>query len=411
MRRCAFTVGALLIYRLGAHIPLPGLDLGGLLNAGGLPSGGATVRLGLFSLSLLPYLWATFILQFVALVSRRLRASWTDSEHSRQISERRTRVLAAAIAALQSHGIAHGLADVHGLVADPGPSFVISTVLTLTGGVLVLVWLAGQITARGIGNGIALILFAGMAPEWPNGILAMRQLVGQGAISPAMAVVVALIAVAVVAVIVAVERARRRLPLRFAERQAGGRTLPSQSAELALKINSAGIVPLFLASTVALIPFTVALSAGGDQPGWRHVLLSTFSYGRPLFFLFYVTAICFFTFLYTAFVCDPEQMADRLRTYGGAVPGVAPGEATAAHLDGIVSRIAAVGAAYLAILGLVPELLIAQVAVPFYLGGISLMICVCVTLDIEAQVRAHLARSGEPLRAGTTPTSPAAPSR
>lgn len=412
MRRCAFTVGALFVYRLGANIPLPGVDLSGLLNSGGLPSGSAAVRLGLFSLSLLPYLSATFMLQFAALVSRRLRTSWTESERRRQITERRTRILAAVIAALQSYGIAQGLTGVHGLVADPGPSFVVSTVLTLTGGALFLVWLAGQITTRGIGNGIALILFAGMAPGLPNAILAMRELVRQGVISPAIALLVAVTAAAVVALVVAVERARRRLPLRFAERQAGGRMLPSQSTELALKINSAGIVPLFLGSWVALIPFTIVVSAGGDQPGWRHVLLSIFPHGSLPSLLLYVAAVGFFTFLYTAFVCDPEQMADRLRTYGGEVPGVAPGEATAAHLDGVVSRIAAVSAAYLAILALVPELLIYHVAVPFYLGGISLMIYVCIMLDIEAQIRAHLAWPGEPLRATTTtPTSPAAPSR
>jgi preprotein translocase subunit SecY len=408
-RRIAFTVGALLLYRLGTYIPLPGIDIAawarffaqsdGILSQANIASGGAVARLGLLSLSLSPYLTATFLLQFCALVSGRLHASWTASERRRQSAERWTRILAAAVAALQSYGIARGLAGVPGLVVWPGDIFIVSTVLTLTGGMLFLVWLSSQITTRGIGNGIALIFVAGFLSLVPSNVALGLELVRQGVLSGNAMLAGALLVIALAAVVVVMERARRRLPVVFAERQVGTRTLPNRSADLALKLNPAGLAPVVLASWLLMIVLVPAELAIGPHGGWMtellHALANVFS---PLHQAVTLVLILLLTFVYTAFVCDPTDMAEKLKAHGGAIEDVAPGEATAEHLDGVLSRIATLGAVYLVFVVLLSFILtnyfiaFAPVLSSFLLGSTSLMILVCVTLDLQAQVRACLAQ-------------------
>jgi len=389
-RRIAFTLGALLVYRLGAMIPLPGLDLAALAQIfnrqpTGILSSSSIGRLSLLELTLVPYLTATFLLQMVALVSRRLRASWTESERGRVIAERWTRLLTAILAAAQSYGIAQGLARVPGIVTDPGPTFITTTVLTMTAGVFFLIWLSGQITARGIGNGIVLILFAGFASALPSTIVSMLELSRIGALAPGMLQASAVLTVAAVVIIVAVERARRRLPVQFSPRQAGDRTLPGQATDIALKINPGGIMPIIM--TLALLTIVIALATLADVADPRQLL----AVGTPAHLLVSGVLIILFSLVYAAFVYDPERMAGQLKAYGGAIPDVAPGEATAAHLDGVISRIAIVGTVYLLLLALLPAVVIMLPGLPLYSGTIWLMILVCIVLDIEAQVRALMA--------------------
>jgi len=399
-RRIAFTLGALLIYRLGIHIPVPGIDLtawmrifdsqaGGLLGQLNVLSGGAVRSLGVFTMSITPYITAATFLQLISLVSRRLAALWKEGEAGPRRFDQCARYGAALLTAMQAYGIAIGLEGTGGVVSEPGALFRLTTVVTLTGGTLSLIWLSGQITDRGIGNGIALILFAGVTTTLPGAVAGTLELNRQGVISSGVIAISELLTFAVVALIVAVERARRRLPVRFAERQTSAGTLPSQTTDLVLKLNPAGVMPVVMASWVLSIVFAplmlAALYQGRRLPAGMIDVL-----GMPLHQLVYAALIALFVFVYTAFVSDPEQMAHRLTTHGGVIPNIAPGDATAEHLDGLLTRVAAIGAVYLAFLMLLPELLITFLQVPFYLGGIPVLTLVCTTLDIEAQVRGLL---------------------
>jgi preprotein translocase subunit SecY len=401
-RRIAFTLGALLVYRLGVYIPLPGVDLtvwtrifdqnsSGILGQANVISGSALRSLGIFSLSITPYITVAIFLQLVALVSRRLNTLATSGERGRRTIERWTLYPALALAAVQSYGIAGALEEAPSLVATPGPVFIASTVLTLTGGTLFLSWLSGQITSRGIGNGIALIFFVGIVIDLPRTIGGMLDIGRMGILSPAASAAVLLLVVATIAFVVAMERARRLLPIRFPERQVGGRTLASQSVDLAVKLNPAGMVPAMLASW--LLGYTIVFAIVSDGENSPNGIAESLSHGRPLSLVIFTALIFLFTFLYTAFVGDPTRAAENLETYGGVISDIAPGEATAEHLDGVLTRTAAIGAAYLTLLILIPDLLITYLAVPFYFGGIPLLILVCTVLDIEAQVRGHLAQA------------------
>jgi preprotein translocase subunit SecY len=402
MRRIAFTFGALLIYRLGVYIPLPGIDpefwaqifntqSGGILGQANLFSGGAVRRLGIFSLSITPYVSAAIVLQLMTMASPTLRALRNGAERGRSFIDLYTRYGTVFLAAIQSYGLALGLEGTGQLVADPGFLFRLSTVLTLTGGTVFLVWLTGQITARGIGNGIALILLAGIATELPRELFSLVQRDRLGLLPDNTKPALMLIVIAVVVGVVAMELARRRLVVQFPARQAGDRTLPSRSSHLALKLNPAGLMPVVLTSWLPLVvtaPATLATLYAGQDLGWASELTARLGYGQPLHLLVSAALLIFFTFFYTALVCDPDDMAAKLETHGGAVPDVAPGEATAAHLDHVLSRTAAMGAAYLAFVLLLPEILTAWLEVPFHFGGASLLILVCVTLDIAARLRA-----------------------
>jgi preprotein translocase subunit SecY len=403
MKRSAYTLGALLVYWLGLRIPLPGVDLaawtavfdmqsGGMLGQANALSGGALRTLGILSLSITPYVTGAIILQLLSMVSRRLRAL-ADDERGRGILERYTIVLTALLAALQGYGIAVGLEGIGPIVPEPGLLFRLTTVLTLTAGTLFLVWLAGQITARGIGNGVALIIAAGIVNALPREISALVEGSRQGVVASGTVTVVAALIAIVTAIVVVGERSRRRLPVEFAERQVGTRALPRQSAVLALKLNPAGLVPSYMASlvlSVILIAATfTALQVEGSE--WLDRLRVALGYGTLLHLVVSAALIAFFTLVYTAFVCDPEQMAARLAACGGTLPGIAPGEATAAHLDGVISRTAAFGAAYLVLVMLLPEFLTTFLELPINLGGTSILVLVCVLLDFAAEIRGHVA--------------------
>jgi len=399
-RRIAFTLGALLVYRLGVHIPVPGVNLaawtrlfdsqaGGILGQINVLSGGAVRSLGLFSISLTPYITTAIVLQLISIASRRLAALWNDGEAGPRRFDRCARYGAALLAAMQAYGIAIGLEEAVGLVSEPGALFRITTVVTLTGGTLFLIWLSGQITDRGIGNGIALIFFVGIATQLPGAISVALELGRMGVLSSGALLSVLLLVVAATAFVVAMELARRRLPIQFPERQIGGRTLASQPVDLAIKLNPAGILPAVLAS--AVLGWAAALSLLWNSGNSPTGIAANFSHGRPLWLVIMATFVVLFTFIYAAFVGDPARAAENLKTHGGVIPNIAPGDATAEHLDGLLSRVAAIGAVYLAFLFvLLPELLITFLAVPLYFGGISLLTLVCSTLDIEAQVRGLL---------------------
>jgi preprotein translocase subunit SecY len=416
-RRIAFTLGALFVYRLGIHIPVPGVNLaawtqifnqqpGGVLAAVSLLSGGAVARLGIFSISVVPYLTAALFVQLATMVSRRLQAIRDQGEHGRQRLERTTRIVTVVLAAFQAWGIAGGLEGVAGVVADPGPLFKLTTVATLTAGVLLLVWLGGVITAHGIGNGLALILFAGIATQPLRDLADIVALSRMGVFSAAATFGFIVLDVAVVAIVVAIERARRRLPVRFVERDVGGRTVAAQDAEITYKLNPAGVLPMSITSlvlTVALIGLSLmVILLDIDRVGPRfEAIVTAISSGTLTHFAVVAALTLFLVFLYTAFVCDPTDAAEKLKTHGGIIVDdggiavVAPGEPTAAYLDGVVSRIAVIGAVYVVVVILLPEIVsMAIPVVPFAIGGIPLLILVCVTLDLEAQVRGHLAQPG-----------------
>jgi preprotein translocase subunit SecY len=401
MKRIAFTLGALLVYWLGLRIPLPGIDAtvwtamfdmqsGGMLGQANALSGGGLRTLGILSLAITPYISAAIILQLLSMVSRRLRAFMDDGARGRGTIERYTISAAALLAVLQAYGIAIGLEGIGPVVPEPGLVFRLTTVLTLTAGTLFLVWLAGQITARGIGNGIALIIAAGIVNTLPREIAGLLELSRQGAVAPGTVPAIAVIAALVTALVIVMERARRRLPIAFAERRIGTQTLPAQSTDIALKLNPAGIMPTYLAGLIlALVQagsMFAALFTGSDS--WASWLRAALAAGTPLQLIVTAALIVFFTLVYTAFVCDPDRMAARLASCGGTLPGIAPGEATAAHLDRVISRTAMLGAVYLAFVMVLPEFLTAFFGLPFRLGGVTVLVLVCVTLDLWAEVRA-----------------------
>jgi preprotein translocase subunit SecY len=399
IKRSAFTLGALLAYWIGLRIPLPGIDVaawmaifdmqaGGVLRQGNALSGGGLRTLGVLSLTIMPYVTSAIIMQVLSMVSRRVRAL-ADEERGRGVLERYTLAATAFVAALQAYGIAIGLEGAGSVVSEPGILFRLMTVLTLTAGTLFLVWLAGQITACGIGNGIALIIAAGIVYTLPGEIAKLLEATRQGILAPGTAAVVVALTAIVTAIVVVAERARRRLPVEFAERRVGMR----QTADIALKLNPAGLFPTYLTSillSMVVVAATLAALYGGGG-GWADRLRVALDYGMPLHLVVTAALIAFFTLFYTAFVCDPDQMAARLAACGGALPGIAPGEATAAHLDSVISRTAVFGAAYLAFVMLLPEFLAGFFQLPIATGGTSILVLVCVFLDLAAEIRAYLA--------------------
>jgi preprotein translocase subunit SecY len=382
-RRIAFTLGALLVYRLGTFIPLPGISpevwqeifksqAGGMLGMFNTISGGAIHRLSIFALVLVPYLSAAILLQVLTIVLPWLRALRKQGERGRRTVDTYTVSLTLLFSILQAYGIAIGLEGASAtLVAEPGWLFRLSTVLTLTGGVMILVWLAGQITARGIGNGVTLILFAGIVAELPRTIADTLQLGRQGLLSEGMILALLVFAVALTAVVVVVERARQLVVVGGSQGTTG-----QPQWHLQFKLNSAGIMPTVLAGWILSLPMAFASSWWDGQ------------LGRPIFQIVYAILIIGCTFFYTAFLIDPDEVAERLRRNGGAIPGIAPGDATAEHIDYVITRITMIGAAYLALVYLAPAVLAAFVPAPFYFGGASLLIVVCAILDLEAHVRA-----------------------
>ncbi len=392
-RRIAFTLGALLVYRIGTFIPLPGIDTavwarvfgahsGGLLSLADIAAGGGARRLAIFSLGIMPFITAAILIQLVSIGSSRLRAvAMGDRGRNRIVAY--TQYLTVGLAAFQAYGIALGLENVAHLVSQPGPLFRLSTVLTLTAGTLFLVWLSRQITERGVGNGLALILAVGMLVNLPISVAATVDAMHRGVIGLDLVVVIAVLAAIATAVIVFIEGARRPVEVDYARREIGGRVVESRSVPLMLKLNNAGLIPtVFAGWLIAILALAIVLVAGAHNP-----LLRQLGHGHLAFLALFSLLIVAFALFYTAFLLDPDQASETLARYGGAVRGVAAGEATAAYLDSIVTRVTVVGAIYLALVFVIPELLIVYFGLPFYLGGASFLVVVCAALDLGAQFK------------------------
>jgi preprotein translocase subunit SecY len=391
----------LLVFRFGTYIPLPGIDpsawdqifrsqAGGILGMFNMFSGGGIHRMAIFALNIMPYISASIIIQLMTTVSPTLEHLKKEGEQGRKVMNQYTRYLTVALAAFQSYGISVGLEGAGNVVSDPGWFFRIETVVTLTGGTLFLMWLGEQVTSRGIGNGISLIILSGIVAELPSAIAGTLELGRQGALSTGLILVVLLMAVAVIAFIVFMERAQRRLLIQYPKRQVGNRMFEGQSSHLPLKLNTSGVIPPIFASSLLLLPTTVANFNAGQGPDWFIAVTTQLGHGRPLFLLLYVGLIIFFAFFYTAIVFNPTETADNLKKHGGFIPGIRPGERTAEYIDYVLTRITVIGAAYLALVCLLPEILISYASVPFYFGGTSLLIVVSVTMDTVAQIQGYL---------------------
>jgi preprotein translocase subunit SecY len=400
-KRIWFTLGALIVYRIGTFIPLPGIDpvafadafrnaQGGILGLFNMFSGGAVERMAIFALNIMPYISASIILQLMTTVSKQLEALKKEGEQGRKVINQYTRYLTAVLAAFQAYGIAIGLEGAGNIVTDPGWFFRISTVITLTGGTIFLMWLGEQITSRGIGNGISLIIMAGIVAGIPSAIAGTLQLGREGALSTGLILVVAVMAIGVIMFIVFMERAQRRLLIQYPKRQIGNQMFEGQSSHLPLKLNSSGVIPPIFASSLLLVPTTVASFSQGRGPEWFTTITTVLGHGRPLYMALYVGLIVFFAFFYTAIVFNPVETADNLKKHGGFIPGYRPGERTAEYIDYVLTRVTVVGAGYLALVCLLPEILVSYAAVPFYFGGTSLLIVVSVTMDTVAQLQGYL---------------------
>jgi preprotein translocase subunit SecY len=403
--RIWFTLGALVIYRLGTYIPIPGIDPGILQdlfsrNAGGILgmfdmfSGGALGRMTIFALNIMPYISASIIIQLLTAVSPTLEALKKEGESGRKKLNQYTRFGTVLLAAVQSYGIAVGLegmrADTQSAVLDPGLFFRLVTVVTLTSGTVFLMWLGEQITARGIGNGISLIIMAGIVANLPHALASTLELGRTGAISTVFIIIFLAMSVGVVAFIVFMERAQRRILVQYPKRQVGNKMFGGEASHLPLKINTSGVIPPIFASSLLLLPATVANFEANGSFGWIGEITAYLAHGRPLYMVLYISLICFFCFFYTAIVFNPTETADNLRKYGGFIPGIRPGKNTADYLDYVLTRLTVVGAAYLSAVCILPEILISEYSVPFYFGGTSLLIVVSVTMDTVGQIHSHL---------------------
>ncbi len=404
-KRLWFTLGALIVYRLGTYIPLPGIDpvvlkdifrqnAGGILGMFDMFAGGALSRMTIFALNIMPYISASIIMQLMTAVSPRLEALKKEGETGRKKINQYTRYGTVLITALQAYGIAIGLEGMTSssgtAVINPGIFFRFTTVVTLVGGTMFLLWLGEQITARGVGNGISLIIFSGIVANLPTALAGTLEMGRTGALSPIFIVFLLLMSVGVVFFIIFIERAQRRIVVQYPKRQQGNKMIGGESSHLPLKINTAGVIPPIFASSILLLPITVIGFSAGQGPDWLTTVTAYLGRGQPLYLTIYISLIVFFAFFYTAVVFNPVDTADNLKKYGGFVPGIRPGKNTAEHLDRILSRLTVVGAMYLAAVCLLPEILISRFAVPFYFGGTSLLIVVTVTIDTVAQIQSHL---------------------
>jgi preprotein translocase subunit SecY len=405
-KRIWFTLGALLVYRLGTYIPVPGVDAavmgqmlaqhgGGILGMFDMFSGGALGRMTVFALNIMPYISASIIIQLMSAAIPSLETLKKEGESGRKRLNQYTRYLTVVIAMFQSYGIAVGLESMSGsfgaAVVDPGWFFRLSCVVSLVGGTMFLMWLGEQITARGIGNGTSLIIFSGIVANVPHALATLLELGRTGALSPVFIVVFMVIAAAVIAFIVFMERAQRRIVVQYPKRQVGSRMFGGDSTHMPLKINTSGVIPPIFASSILLIPATISgFSGPAGATGWLGTIGNALAHGQPLYLAAYAGMIIFFSYFYTAVVFNPQETAENLKKYGGFIPGIRPGSATADYFDYILTRLTTVGAFYLCVVCLLPEILISRYNVPFYFGGTSLMIIVSVTMDTVTQIQSHL---------------------
>ncbi|MFZ4601998.1 MAG: preprotein translocase subunit SecY [Caulobacterales bacterium] len=403
-QRIWFTLGALVVFRLGTFIPIPGIDAAafsaafdgqakGILGMFNVFSGGAVERMAIFALNVMPYISASIIIQLMATTSPSLERLKKEGEAGRKQLNQYTRYLTVALAIMQSYGIAIGLEGAGNTVIDPGIFFRITTVITLTGGTILLMWIGEQITARGVGNGTSLIIFTGIVAVLPGTLFQMFDLGRVGELNLFEVLAIVLLMAATTIFIVFIERSQRRLVIQYPKRQVGNRMFMGESSFLPLKINTAGVIPPIFASSLLMLPSTVTAFLGQSEDGVHPAVqwvLQNLGYGTPLHMLLYAALIIFFCFFYTAIVFNPDETADNLRKYGGFVPGIRPGKKTSDYLNYVLTRLTVIGAAYITLVCLIPEALIGYYQVPFYLGGTSLLIVVSVTMDTVTQVQSHL---------------------
>ncbi len=402
-KRIWFTLGALIVYRIGTYIPIPGIDpialkeifdlqrqgIGGMFD---LFTGGALSRMTIFALNIMPYISASIIMQLMTAVSPKMEALKKEGEQGRKKINQYTRYGTVLLCILQGYGIAVGMESMTAssgpAVMDPGWYFRLTTVITLVGGTIFLMWLGEQITARGVGNGISLIIFAGIIAELPSALIGTLELNRTGSLPTLVILGLLVVIVATITFIVFMERAQRRILIQYPKRQAG--RFGGESTHLPLKLNTAGVIPPIFASALLLMPVTVANFSAQGGPEWLTTVTAILGPGQPLYLTIYMAGIVFFCFFYTAIMFNPVETADNLKKQGGFVAGIRPGVHTANYLDFVLTRLTCVGAGYLALVCLLPEILRSQYAIPFYFGGTSLLIVVSVTMDTVTQVQSHL---------------------
>ena len=399
--RILFAIGLLIVYRLGTFIPMPGIDTvqlqqfmqqtqGGIIGVFNMFAGGAVGRMAVFALGIMPYISASIIMQLMTSMVPTLEQLKKEGESGRKKINQYTRYGTVVLATVQAYGIAVGL-EGQGLAHDPGAFFRASAVITLVGGTMFLMWLGEQITARGIGNGISLIIFVGIVAELPGALAQFFELGRTGQLSTMVIIGIILLAGAVIYGVVFVERAQRRILIQYPKRQVGNKMYGGESSHLPLKLNTSGVIPPIFASSLLLLPTTIAsFGAQGGDVGWLGTVAALLGQGQPLFLVLFAALIVFFVFFYTAVVFNPDEVAENLKKHGGFVLGIRPGKRTAEYLDYVLTRLSVLGAIYLVIVCLLPEILISELAVPFYFGGTSLLIVVSVTMDTMTQVQSHL---------------------
>ncbi|WP_020166859.1 MULTISPECIES: preprotein translocase subunit SecY [Methylotenera] len=400
--RLWFVLGALVVYRLGAHIPVPGIDptvlkqlfdsqSGGILGMFNMFSGGALSRFTVFALGIMPYISASIIMQLMSVVSPKMEQLKKEGEAGRRTITKYTRYGTVVLATFQALGIAIALEGQAGLVLEPGMAFRLTAVVTLVSGTMFLMWLGEQITERGIGNGISIIIFAGIVAGLPHAVSSTLELARTGAFSIPLVMFLFVAILLVTALVVFVERGQRKITVNYAKRQVGNKVYGGQTTHLPLKLNMAGVIPPIFASSIILFPATLAGWFGSSERlYWLKDISNVLSPGQPIYILFFAAAIIFFCFFYTALVFNPKETADNLKKSGAFVPGIRPGDQTAKYIDKIMGRLTLIGAFYITLVCLLPEFLILKFNTPFYFGGTSLLIIVVVTMDFMTQVQSHL---------------------
>jgi len=404
-KRIWFTLGALIVYRLGTFIPLPGIDpvaletlfsqqANGIIGMFDMFSGGALRRMTILALNIMPYISASIIMQLMSSILPSLEAIKKEGEAGRKKINQYTRLMTVGLAAAQAFGIANGLAAMHApsgpVVVAAGPMFYVTTVISLTCGTIFLMWLGEQITQRGVGNGTSLIIFSGIVARLPSALVGTLELGRTGALELWVILALIVVVAGVIGFIVFIERAQRRIIVQYPKRQVGNKMFGGEASHLPLKLNSSGVIPPIFASSLLLLPASVAGFGAGANSDWAQWFAQYLGHGKPLYLALYIGLIVFFAFFYTAVVFNPADTADNLKKYGGFIPGIRPGKNTADYLDFVLTRLTVLGAAYLAIVCVLPEMLLAWRALPFYFGGTSLLIVVSVTMDTVAQIHSHL---------------------